>query len=109
LKLVAAMVPEVNGAEYIEGLRERSWETFAEQLYDDVPPGEPTSDYISFDLGDETAPHYPWPIRWNRGFAALQSIHGRLRHIDRIELSSIFGPMVECVHTLANVEGEQRG
>lgn len=60
LQFIGAMIPEVNGTEYFEGLRERSWTTFAEELYDEVPAGQPADAYFSFDQADETAPHYPW-------------------------------------------------
>ena len=109
LQLVGAMIPEVNGPEYFDGLRERSWTTFAEELYDEVPAGEPMDTYFSFDQFDETAPHFPWPIRWHRGFAALQSIHSRFQRIDKDELTAIFGPLITGVHAIAEVEGEDHG
>lgn len=106
LQLVGAMIPEVNGAEYFDGLREQSWLAFAEELYDEVPAGESADTYFSFDQGDENAPHYPWPIRWHRGFAALQSIHSRFQRIDEDELTAIFGPLVAGVHAIVGEEGE---
>ncbi len=109
LQLVGAMVPEVNGVEYLDGLRERSWTAFAEELYDEVPAGESADTYFSFDPADENAPHYPWPIRWHRGFAALQSIHSRFQRIDEGELKAIFGPLVAGVHAIVGDEGECHG
>lgn len=106
LQLVGAMIPETNAIDYFDGLRERSWTTFAEELYDEVPAGEPTDAFFSFDQADETAPHFPWPIRWHRGFAALQSIHSRFQRIDEDELTAIFGPLVTGVHAIAGFDGE---
>lgn len=106
LQLVGAMIPEVGAKEYFDDLCERSWTTFVEELYDEVPAGEPAEAYFNFDQADETAPHYPWSIRWNRGFSALQSIHSRFHHIDVDELTAIFGPLVKGVHAIVELEGK---
>ncbi|QEP44750.1 ParA family protein [Ectothiorhodospiraceae bacterium BW-2] len=107
LQLVGSMIPEVNGAEYFDGLREQSWTAFAEELYDEVPAGELADIYFSFDQTDENAPHYPWPIRWHRGFAAIQSLHSRFRRLDEGELTAIFGPLITGVHAIVGVTGER--
>ena len=91
LQFVGAMIPEINAAEHLAGLRERAWAAFAENLYDEVPAGKTSDGYFSFDQGDESAPHYPWPIRWHKGFAALQSIHARLQRIDEREYLQVRG------------------
>ncbi len=106
LQLVGAMIPEVGAKEYFGELCERSWTTFAEELYDEVPAGELSDSYFNFDQTDETAPHFPWSIRWNRGFSALQSIHSRFQHIDIDELTAIFGPLIKGVHAIVGFEGE---
>lgn len=115
LKSVAALVPEVDRIDYIEGLRERAYSTFAEALYDNIEP--PTSDAIGpekvgdqerwrvdalvegwhFDEADEGAPHYPWVVHWHRSFAGLRSLQGRLASIDAQEVKSIFGPLIEGI------------
>lgn len=94
LQLVGAMIPEIGTAEYFGFLNERSWDLFAEALYDDVPPGETTETLWNFDDSDETAPHYPWPINWHRGFAALTSLHSRLAKIEHHEVESIYGALI---------------
>lgn len=109
LQFVGAMIPEVNAAEYLSGLCERAWAAFAENLYDEVPAGKTSDGYFSFDQGDESAPHYPWPIRWHRGFAALQSIHARFQRIDERDLMGIFGPLVEGIQTFVGEDGEHHG
>lgn len=106
LQLVGAMIPELDGHEYFDGLCERSWDVFAEELYDEVPAGEPAGKYYSFDESDEAAPHFPWPIRWHRGFAALRSIYSRFERIDPDELTAIFGSLIEGVHSIVEGEGE---
>lgn len=103
LQLIGAMIPEVDGADYFDGLRERAWNTFSEGLYDEVPPGETTSEHFSFDESDVTAPHYPLPIRWHRGFASLLSIHSHFQRIDESEVTSNYGAFVEGVAAIADV------
>jgi len=107
LQLVGAMVPDVDGAAYCDGLRERAWNVFAEELYDEVPAGAlAIGNTWSFDKSDEGAPHYPWPIRWHRGFAAVRSLHERFQVVDAREVDAIFGPVVEGLWTLMGGDGE---
>ncbi|PJX13509.1 hypothetical protein CWI66_12115 [Halomonas sp. 141] len=95
LQLVGAMIPETSAIEYFANLKERSWDLFSDALYDEVPPGATTDELWNFDDSDEVAPHYPWPIKWHRGFAALTSLHTRLEQIDRQEVRSIYGTLVD--------------
>jgi hypothetical protein len=106
LQVVGALVPELGGAEYARRLREEAWTTFAEELYDDVPAGEPAGGRWSFDVTDEAAPHFPWLVRWHRGYAALGSLHGRVRGLDPAEAALIFGPLLEGVSRVVGEEGE---
>ena len=106
LQLVGAMIPETDAAEYFAGLRERGYDLFTEELYDEIPPGEITGDRWNFDEYDESSPHHPWPVRWNRGFAALRSLHGRLESIDTQEMNAVFGTLLENLVRLAPNEEE---
>lgn len=106
LQLVGAMIPDDEGrVAYFEGLRERAWNVFAEELYDEIPPGETTSGFFSHEETDDAAPHYPWPIRWNRGFAALRSLHARLQGVDESEVESVYGPLIGGVGVLMSERG----
>lgn len=109
LQVVGALVPELGGAEYARGLREEAWSAFSEELYDEVPAGEPTEGRWSFDIADETAPHFPWLVRWHRGYAALGSLHPRIRDLDPDEVKSIFGPLLEGISRTVGEEGEDHG
>lgn len=110
LQLVGAMIPDDEGrVAYFEGLRERAWNTFAEELYDEVPPGETTAELFSYEETDDAAPHYPWPIRWNRGFAALRSLHTRLESVDKSEIRSVFGPLIDGLAAVTAGEGPGHG
>jgi hypothetical protein len=107
LQIVGALAPEQDTATYTADLRERSWDLFTSMVYDEVPAagiaalppladGEPWS----FDLTDETAPHHPWVVRWNSGFAALRSLHGRLVEIDAAQARAVFGPLLDGIESI---------
>jgi hypothetical protein len=107
LQLIGALVPELDSAEYFSGLRERAWSLFAEELYDEVAAGEPAiGETWSFDDSDEGAPHFPWMIRWHRGFAALRSMHTRLEGVDSQEVEAIFGPLITGLTNIVDARGE---
>lgn len=106
LQLVGSMIPDDEGrVAYFDGLRESASRTFAEALYDEVPAGESTAGRFSFEETDEAAPHYPLPIRWNRGFAALRSLHSRFENIDADEVRTVFGPLVDWIAADVSSEG----
>jgi hypothetical protein len=92
LQIVASMVPETDAAAYLENLRQNAWNLFSEYFYDEVPPGEmPDPDGWSFDLAAQYAPHDPLRVNWHRGFASMQSLHGRLAEIDPGQMNAVFG------------------
>jgi len=106
LQIVGAMIPEIGSQDYFDGLLEQAWNLFSDELYDEVPagtvPGE--GEIWSFDAADEGAPHYPWAVRWHRGFSALRSMHGRLREVSLEEVTTTFGPLIEGLYPLLAVE-----
>ncbi|GLO50397.1 hypothetical protein PPUN110474_17970 [Pseudomonas putida] len=105
LQIVGALIPELDSVDYMSGLREAAWNLFAEELYDELPAGTTATDGLwSFDGVDEAAPHYPWAIRWNRGFNSLRAVHSRLAEIDAAEVSSVFGPLIDGVSDVSQVE-----
>lgn len=92
LQIVAALVPEVDPLAYLTDLRERAYDLFLETLYDEIPSSD--AEGWSFDLANELAPHMPWGVRWNRGFAALRTLHGRLAQIDDGSIQLVFGELI---------------
>ena len=53
------MIPEVGMEEYFDGLLERAWDIFSEELYDEVPAGEISGEdsvwsYDQFEGSDPT-------------------------------------------------------
>jgi Mrp family chromosome partitioning ATPase len=99
LQIVAALVPEVDTERYMAHMRERSWDLFTSTLYDEVSEQSValSSSVWTFDASEDAAPHSPWRVRWNRGFAALQSLYGRLSDIDEPLAYAIFGPLIDGV------------
>ena len=115
LKIVGAIVPELDRISYIEGLRENAYGIFAASLYDEIAPAKPeaigpasdgdgrwrVNDLVegwNFDEADEGAPHYPWAVKWHRSFAGLRSLQGRLAVVDEQEVHSVFGPLISGVN-----------
>ena len=112
LQIVGALAPEKATSEYVTRLRERSWDVFKSTVYDEVPPArlqeapletdDTPSPPWSFDLADSAAPHAPWVVRWNSGFASLESLHGRLVEIDEAQTNAVFGPLLDGVTTIVD-------
>jgi MinD-like ATPase involved in chromosome partitioning or flagellar assembly len=97
LQVVAALTPETDRVDYLEGLRDSAYNIFASSLYDDVPAGETAENAWHFEAADDSAPHAPWEVKWHRGFAALRSLHGRMSEVDETEVENIFGPVVNGI------------
>lgn len=106
LQCVGAMIPDDEGrVEYFDSLREHAWAAFSE-LYDEVPAGAATAELFNYDETDESAPHYPWPVKWSRSFAAIQSLHTRLDRVDADAVQSIFGELIGRLTVLIDGSGE---
>jgi len=74
VKMVAAMVPEIEPTEHVDRFREASWDLFRDHLYDQVQVEDAEGEAFSFDLNDLSGPHDPLPVYWHRGLAALPSL-----------------------------------
>ncbi len=115
LRIVGAVVPELDRVTYLQGLRESAYGIFADTLYDEIAPADPAAigptaggdgkwrvnDLVegwNFDEADEGAPHYPWAVNWHRSFAGLRSLQGRLASIDAQEVQAVFGRLIGGVH-----------
>lgn len=111
LRVVGAIVPELDRVSYLTGLRESAYSIFGDTLYDEIAPaklgkvgvldgawkvGELVEGW-NFDEADEGAPHYPWAVNWHRSFAGLRSLQGRLANIDAQEIRTVFGPLIDGV------------
>lgn len=67
LRIVASLVPEEGGKEYSAKVRDRSHKLFSEWIYDEQQSGQGG---VNFGLDDESAPHSPIEVLWNRRFFA---------------------------------------
>jgi hypothetical protein len=102
LQLVAGLVPDDDRrAEYLGALRADAYALF-ESTYDQVSPGE-ISDW-SFEEDDDTAPHSPLAIRWNRGWYGLLSLQQRMMHVDEAEVTAVHGALLDFFDRALNVE-----
>ncbi len=116
LRIVGAIVPDMDRMTYLEGVRESAYSVFAETLYDEIAPADQAvigltevedgkllwrvDDLVegwNFDEADEGAPHYPWEVNWHRSFAGLRSLQGRLTSIDAQEVQAVFGRLISGV------------
>ena len=104
LQIVSALTPETERAEYLLGLRDNAYDLFASSLYDEVIAGGTTENVWHFESSDESAPHAPWEVKWNRGFAGLRSLHGRIAEIDEAEIQAIFGSLINGVVKILALE-----
>jgi hypothetical protein len=98
LRMVGALIPEINQTEYLDGLCEHGWNLFTERLYDPIPPGNSGDGYCNYDKTDSDAPHYPWPVRWNRGFAAPRNMYAPLQQAAvKEQVDSVFGGLIKGI------------
>ncbi|MFQ2762671.1 ParA family protein [Aeromonas caviae] len=120
LKVVGAIVPELDPVTYLEGLRESAYGIFADTLYDEIAPASPEAigpasdgdgmwrvdelvEGWSFDEADDGAPHYPWAVNWHRSFAGLRSLQGRLATIGVNEVQSVFGQLIDGLSDVSDL------
>lgn len=89
LAIVQALFPESDQSKRARDFLEKSYGLFSEALYDEVPPGE-TSE-ASFDLEDESAPHYPFRINWNNRFQEFSPLLLSQGLFTEAEIEASFG------------------
>jgi len=93
LQLVAGLVPnDDRREEYLSELRAESHALFMD-IYDEIPPGEVEG--WNFEEDDETAPHAPIQIRWNRGWFGMRSLRQRMAQVDESDVKLVFGRFLD--------------
>jgi len=104
LQVVGALLPTWGDQAFQQAtsqLREHAYDSFNASLYDEASPdakglnsASPPSDLFNFDLPDPMAPHNPCAIRWDQGFAAIESLHDRLLATEAAQIKLVFGPLL---------------
>ncbi len=97
LQIVAALVPEEDAFSHVGRVRDAALNLFESALYDEVGAKETTGQAFSFIENDETAPHFPWAVRWNRGMRSLRSLSDGIGRLDPSALDHVFGPLLSGI------------
>ena len=83
--------------------RERSWDVWSRTLYDDVEPAsEQPADAFVFDLGDDSAPHYPLEIIGDEGYARFDP-RTTVWPLSEAAYAPVFGVFLVGVRTLLDL------
>lgn len=106
LQIVAALVPEEDGVVHVGRVRDAALDLFESALYDEVGASETTGEAFSFIDNDESAPHFPWAIRWNRGMRSLRSLSDGIGRMDPSSLDHVFGPLLSGITTMLEADEE---
>lgn len=106
LQVVAALVPEEDAFSFVGRVRDSALDLFESALYDEVSGDETTGNNFSFIENDESAPHFPWAIRWNRGMRSLRSLSDGIGLLDPSALDHIFGPMLRGISSMLAADEE---
>ncbi|MFY8092830.1 MAG: MinD/ParA family ATP-binding protein [Niveispirillum sp.] len=100
LQLIAGLVPDDDRREaYLSELRAESHTLFMD-VYDAIPPGEVEG--WNFEEDDETAPHAPIQIRWNRGWFGMNSLRQRIAQVDETDVKLVFGKFLDFLDRAVN-------
>lgn len=100
LQVVAALAPARDTQQYIERLREKSWDVFSKCLYEEISPDDAGKDSFNYDVTDSAGPHHPLPIRWDIGFEALQDLYTPAIMLDNDKLRGSFGKFLDGIQLL---------
>lgn len=85
------------GAEAWVRFRNRTQELFERHLYEEAGPDD--LDAYNFDIDDEDAPHYPWPILYDANYEEFDP-QARREQLTREFFDRSFGPFTERVWTM---------
>ncbi len=99
LRMVAALIPPDEEG-YLPRFRQHAWNLFNEFVYDEVPPEASGPEWFSFQEMDETAPHAPLPIYWDRALFGQYA----LRLLDDSTLQAAYGAFIPRVMDLLGLQ-----
>lgn len=86
-----------------QAFRERSWDIWSVNLYDDVDPAtEQSGDPFVFDLSDQSAPHYPLDIIGDEGYARFDP-RTTTYSLSAAAYEPVFGDFLAGVRTMLDL------
>ncbi|MBF0415848.1 MAG: AAA family ATPase [Magnetococcales bacterium] len=104
LQLVAGLVPDdERRPEYIAAICTSSYLLFAD-IYDNVSLGAVSG--WNYEEDDDTAPHAPLPIRWNRGWFGLLNLQQRMQQLDEDEVELVYGKLLGFLKNVLERENQ---
>lgn len=106
LQIVAALVPEEEAFDHVGRVRDAALDLFESSLYDEVGGLETTGEAFSFIENEESAPHFPWAVWWNRGMRSLRSLSDGIGRLDPSTLDHIFGPLLTGISLMLEADRE---
>ena len=103
LTIVDAMIPETEQEGHHENFLENAHKLFTETIYEEIKPNsEPDLDVFNFDLKDETAPHYPFGIKWNRRFQEFEPLRHEWQILGEADIAATYGDFLNGVMEILN-------
>lgn len=104
LWMVRAMFPESDQEARFQRFLERSYDLFADHLYDEIKPTDAGDDLpdvdapepFSFPLDSDAAPHFPLTVRWSPRFVEFDALRSR-GGVNDTDIDLAFGPFVTRV------------
>jgi hypothetical protein len=105
LQVVGALIPTWGDQAFQNAtikLRGNAYLAFSQSLYDEDSASDVVTladEPFNFDLPDIDAPHSPCGIRWDQGFAAVESLHDRLLATEADQIKLVFGSLLADLFT----------
>lgn len=105
LTMVYALMPEYDPAKSFAAFKEHSYGLFLENFYQEIPAGaDPSLEVFSFDLENESAPHYPVAIKWNQSFLDFSEELLEKRFVTDSMIDTCYGAFFERLDEICGSE-----
>jgi hypothetical protein len=99
---VQALFPESDQQARAALFLQHAYDLFANTMYDQIEPGAETPlDAFTFDLGDESAPHFPLRVRWSQRLQEFDPLLPVEKGgVGDADIDSAFGPFFDAVKSM---------
>jgi len=102
LRVVAAQVPEIGRAPYLDRVRDEAYALFSSFVYEPDPAAESHAEAaFNFALTDPDGPHHPLPVYWRRELVEWEPCTGG--SVTSEQFDAAFGPFLRGVMALPYV------